>query len=403
VKNTVSKSHVNVAILTPQSEELQALKVVFKHFTDDTNLAKKLKVGYTLSGSLSTEDPKGNLDISIIPICGKYNDTSALFTERILSRINPDMMVLIGSAAGRHPKVEIGDIVVPLKIRDLRLGRMCLTEASGNIIDKSSFQTQTMQVTDTIKTRLDRFKNYHLVKDKVQDRISKKIKEYLNEVYREEIPEALTIKPPTFHLKERFGSSDMILEGDSVFDIFKKQQREIDAYDMESIGFANACSLNEFNKWIIFRGISDYGQQNPGGKNDHHLGVTIIAALFLREFLRYGLREIHPHPLAVQEIQSPPNNINFDFIGCIINKLEEWERDAVKKDKFVGFHYFFYNAFKEFSEEERKHIGYVINYLISNEIIIKSYANNPLDRTRKTSTVKLAENYREKLEEIKMK
>ena len=75
----------------------------------------------------------------------------------------------------------------------------------------------------------------------------------------------------------------VLRDGEYLAELRNRFDNTICAADQESYGFANAA---RGLPWLIFRGISDYGDTVPA--DDWKYTASGMAALCLRDFLEYG-------------------------------------------------------------------------------------------------------------------
>ena len=280
------KENIDIAILVPKDDELNAFKVAF-----DIELEKsdgELNAGklyYKFNFQMESQDT--TLSLVVILLNDQGNNISSSITEQILSTFNPTITILVGTAAGCEEKIEIGDVVI-----------------SSLVIDFSEWRYEEQQTPRTkqhippekISVDLKRFLNEKF--EKVDFISASKLK--LEELYEyEEIIEKFSSPETKVEVKAIASSNILYLNRDLLQIVWENDDR-LRCIDMESGGFGGVCKASSGIQWLVIRGISDFGTPQSK-KENYRLAASINACIFLKMFLENGLKETHPRWIKIPE------------------------------------------------------------------------------------------------------
>jgi len=306
---------IDIVILVPKEDELRALEWAFdSDFSKSDGKLSGGKLYYLLETSIPGPHGKSNISIAVVFINDQGNSITSTITEQVLQQLDPCILFLIGTAAGRTGRVAIGSVVVSSLIVDAQEWR---------IDEDTNPRTRHHEPPEEIRTDVGRFigktlsrKDWHkqLLGMPVtlcdQDNAAKEI--------WTDVPNAqvkLIASSNYLHLKPEFLNR--------VWDIDDR----IRCIDMESGGFGNACRTSAQRQWLVIRGISDYG--TPDSKKEmYRVPSAVSASIFLRMFIENGLVECHPHWLRVpesdkSELSSENFYAHFSVRTTLVNGIEE--------------------------------------------------------------------------------
>jgi len=199
------------------------------------------------------------------------NSECAAAVTRMCSRSTIEACILIGICGGVKQKVNLGDVIVASHVIDYEGARM---EVSGRKKRPETFRP----------TRSARHDWMHSTAAGVQQTFSPSFLEGLSPSF---IPEAFDNDSyeATIHSGGLASGEKLIVDGS--MDVMRSElDQRIIGCDMESYGFAAACEAASGISWMIFRGVSDFGEpkapdSDPVKKGDdwQHLASLTAATV----------------------------------------------------------------------------------------------------------------------------
>lgn len=298
-EHEVQRDRIDIAIIVPKEDELRALEWAFgQHFMRSTGKLSGGELYYKFEQSLKTESGISNIFIAVVFLNDQGNSITSSVTAEVYSKLDPILIFLIGTAAGREGKVKIGDVVVSNLVDDVQEWR----------IEKSATTLRRMQHIPPEKIRVDvgRF----VGKDLSLNELRNKLLNMPMGLYDEgKPPNELWEDPPKIHIKSIASGPNLQLDPDKLKEIWNLDDR-IRCYEMEGAGFATACKRYLAWQWLIVRSVSDYGTTDSK-KEEYRVAAAASAAIFLQMFIEKGLAECHPHWLRVPESEEytlPPES-----------------------------------------------------------------------------------------------
>lgn len=287
-KREVKKDRVDIVIIVPKEDELRALEWAFeKDFGRSSGSLPGKTLFYKFKETLPTE--RGRLDISlaVVFLNDQGNSLTSSVTAEVYATLDPILIFLIGTAAGREGKVKIGHVVVSRSVDDVQEWR---------IEKKATPRQKQKKPPEKILADIGRFvgRNLSLTawKEKLLD-IPKKL------YGEQEPPNELWKDGPEAHIKFVASGPNLQLNPDKLKEIWDLDDRIL-CYEMEGAGFATTCTRYSTWQWLVVRGISDYGTKESK-KEKYRIAAAAAAAIFLRTFIKNGLTECHPYCLRVPE------------------------------------------------------------------------------------------------------
>jgi nucleoside phosphorylase/SAM-dependent methyltransferase len=281
-------SRVDIAIIVPKEDELRSLEWAFgADFTRRDGELPGGKLYYR--HKVGTETQVGFLEVSvaIIFLNSQGNSITSSVTEQILSQLDPSLIFLVGTAAGKQGKVKIGDVVVSEQVEDVQEWR---------IEQKELPRTKQHPIQEKIHTDVSRFIGKTL---SLMD-LRRELLSVPKSLYRNmRVPNELWESPPNVQVKFVASGPDLLLNPDKLSVIWSLDDR-IRCYEMEGAGFATVCRQYLGKQWLVVRGVSDYGTPESR-KDEYRVAATASAAKFLQMFIRKGLIECHPNSVRVPE------------------------------------------------------------------------------------------------------
>ncbi|WP_319406227.1 hypothetical protein [uncultured Desulfosarcina sp.] len=264
------KHKVDVLVVTIKIPELFAAKIAF-------DIDKDLPENYEVDGLRIWEKTidsqnDGKISIGLTMIGSAGNVTCARACSKLFSVIDCKLCILIGICAGLKSKVKIGDVIAADMILDYESGR------------KTQKKFEKRPNAYRLDTFMERSLSYfHPDSLNWQNYVSGKVDE-LNQVIK------------TKRIKSWFPNylHGIILSGEKLIvdgtlpSMQKEYHEQTRAAEMEGSGFASICK--EFNMpWLIFRGVSDFGDSKKSTTKD----LQPLAALSAATIAKYYLMSTH--------------------------------------------------------------------------------------------------------------
>ena len=275
----------DVSILVPKEDELRAVEWAFS-----VELRKSVGVvaGSTPYYALSLKDRSNNaLTIAVVFLGDQGNSISSSVTQDVISKLNPTLFFLTGTAAGRQGEVSIGQVLVSSLIVDAQEWRLD---------QDSQPRIRHHEPTRTTVTDAERFIGGGFDRERWIGRLRRARKE----LYHSNPPPSDFWDEPTLGAKvSLMGASNYLHVQPKFLKKLWDLDKRIKTIDMESGGFGQVCKENQV-PWLVVRGVSDYG--TPESKQERYrVASACAAASFLRMFIENGLVECHPHALKIPE------------------------------------------------------------------------------------------------------
>jgi len=305
---------VDVAIIVPKEDELRAVEQAFgTKFVESKGALRGGKLYYTFRQRLKTETGSSDVSVAVVFMNDQGNSIANDVANDVLSELDPPLIFLTGTAAGRPGKVNIGSVVASSLIMDAQEWR--LEEAANPRI-------RHHEPPEKIRADVTRF-----IGQMPESDWRDKLFGVLEALYRQtEPPKELLTKPPEAH----FGiiaSSNYLIVNPQLLETLWKNDDRIRCIDMESGGFGLACKKSVQRQWLVVRGISDYG--TPASKKDlYRVAAAASAAVFLQTFMEEGLRECQPNwlrPPESEKTELPEDSIyvKFDVITTFKQRIKD--------------------------------------------------------------------------------
>lgn len=261
---TVAKQSFDVAIMTIRSVEWDAVTSVFDVDQSIFDLGPQHQ-RYFFS-SLSRANNRGGLSVVATNIGRDQNVNAGLAVTDLLARFEVGCLFLVGMAAGRERKYELGDVVIPREVYYYEGGTLLpngFAQRSGHAELKEAMQNNL---------------NYFTPNDEFYGRWF----ELVRSLDDGSLP-SLFVNDARFKVDNKqsiIASGEKVIRNRLIEQLMVHDDR-ISAGDEESYGFMRACR----DKWsAIFRGVSDYGSTNK--TSEWQFVATLAAAHTLKMFLR---------------------------------------------------------------------------------------------------------------------
>jgi nucleoside phosphorylase len=207
-------------------------------------------------------------DVSVA-LTSLMRPTNVVATKRMFDIRNyfeAQIYFLLGIAAGRKGRLELGDVVVPERVHYYAPGRRLPSE------------TRPRPGLKEVEEDLQLNFSYY---DPAQTQYFDRLAEAFEGLAARDVPPRFisTRKPEVVLNNSTLVSGEQLIQ-DGLLKKLAKGDERVMAGDQEGYGFAEALSGSH---WAIFRGISDYGEKDK--PNSWQYVAVYAAALALRDFL----------------------------------------------------------------------------------------------------------------------
>lgn len=358
-----SKMDIDIVVITPQRQEYSGILEIFSVSPQNFNIPHggnyqicEIKPNYS-------KDP---IRVALAFVDQKYNFSCISLVEKILLYTQPKMAFLIGSACGNFSKVNICDVVVSTDSISY-LGRGRITDGTVAGIP------YTQQIGRDMKDAI----SLHFSRDNKNKIWNKKCKNFFenNDLDKE----SFKVEIGTIACDDKVLAWSDKIQATTLWN--KVVGDGSTAYDMESAGFAYACSnRTELNipKWAIIRGISDHGIKD---EKKYHLEAAKIAAKWLQIFIEEGTEYlIYPDRKKIDINIKEQIGIESADLKKLYSLLEE----AESRNKFISEKWFI----REILNKNEINIK-VFQFAIMEGGIKKRKIDNPENPDWSTTAIKL--------------
>lgn len=291
------QNQVDIAVLVPKADEFKALEWAFRtSFGRSDGVLSGGKPYYRRNHKIETESGTSDVSIATVFMNDQGSGAAGAVTQQMISELDPVIVFLTGTAAGREGKVRIGSVIA---------SSMVVDATEWKLEDRAKPRVWQYEPPEEVRTDAVRF-----IEKFSLDKWHEELLSIPAELYRGN-------SPPNEIWKEgpdvQFGfvsASNYLHLNPDILGVLWDSDDRIRCIDMESGGFGKSCKGSVQRQWLVVRGISDYG--TPQSKKEvNRVAAAASAATFLRMFIEKGLIESHPHWLRVPESEkselSPDN------------------------------------------------------------------------------------------------
>lgn len=258
----------DVAIVTTLREEFEAALVALD---SDRRMHRIGGQQYYKAEIACANRPEKALSVIISRIARPLNVHAAASVTQARDLYNPRAMFLTGTAAGLRNSFSIGDVVVPRKVFYYESEKM----TTEGVVPRP-------QYAEPDDPYLYGFGTYSFDANDYYDKVESFIASIPRSKQPTSIPEGF--RPHLISENATIATGERVLRNGKYLAKLRDQFDDtICAADQESYGFANAA---RGLPWLIFRGISDYGDATSA--DDWKYVASGMAALCLRDFLEYS-------------------------------------------------------------------------------------------------------------------
>lgn len=205
----------------------------------------------------------------VVTLIGEIDpEPAALHIERLRSHWAPRFVVMLGLAAGIHPDVRVGDVVIASQVDNY----LATAKAQGGSAPDTFEFSLGGTVFHADFNLLTQVRNFEFLAPQVFSRWQQDCAQVLAELVPEEpvrtalLQKGLVRSAP--HLLDAHLASDSVVAVVQQFtqSLQSKRDRNLKAIDMESVGFMEAAVKRlELARMLVIRGISGYGDERKSG------------------------------------------------------------------------------------------------------------------------------------------
>ncbi len=270
--------HTDIVIITILTDcELPAVLRAFN--IDPTKSPDRIHKGTRFwNTSINNKNIDVDLKVVITAIGEAGNSNSSAFTMEILKEYEPSLICLVGIAAGVHPNLSLGDVVISREVLGYETEKLLPEDVEGRPVHK--------EPPFSIRQDINHFQGL-INKEEIEKKIRTQLEFFSKDSLppQELIPVSRKVKPVTIASGEKlFGDGSL----PTLANIYHDSR--ILAGEMEGIGFSISSDRGNC-PWIIIRGISDFGDPTSKDgryKDKFHNIASIAAAEVTKLFLEHG-------------------------------------------------------------------------------------------------------------------
>ena len=272
-ETSFKKKAVDILIITIKQPELIGTQVAFNI---DPLSKEDLDIdGLRIWEKTIESDTEGQLKIAMTMIGTAGNVSCSAACSKLFSNIESKLCILVGICAGLKNKVKIGDVVAAEMILDYESGRRTK--------DKFEKRPNPYRLDHIIERSLGYF-NPDLRKWKENFFI--KIKELKRHVQIIKLREKWI---PNYDTGIILSGEKLIVDG-SLPEMREEYHEKVRGAEMEGSGFASICKEHTM-PWLIFRGVSDYGDPGKRTTDKWQPVASLAAAIVAHNYLSYNYRK----------------------------------------------------------------------------------------------------------------
>ena len=307
---------VDVMVLTVIPEELEAARRVLDVGTADRDKGPDGTVYFhkTVPSALATE-----YAVALLCIGSAGNPEAAAVASTAIARLKPRAALLMGIAAGMRGKVRIGDVV--LSERVVAYEPAAVVSAGGTTVEEPRPEIERPP-----HSMLQDAVTYRPAPDRVHSAFVRSGGAIPAAPPGQEAEFAAHVATSIAVRRSTIASGEKLLRDPSKLHAVRRLHGKVEVGEMEAAGFVAACRISAV-PWMVFRGISDFGDEL---KDDRFHGLAACAAsAVLFDFVTHGLDLGRFAPLRVNGVGAVPalDDLPHDLIEVLADEYPD-VRDA---------------------------------------------------------------------------
>lgn len=276
----MTRKRVDVAILTVIPAELRAMLRALRLQRRDGEKQPDGSIYFSKNIRSHLNNREFRLLVGVIADVG--NEYSAIAATQIIKDFEPQIMILVGIAAGMKGKVRIGEVIIGDRVVDYESASV--EDVKGEV--KLEPRPEVPRISQAVKQDLASYfpetKRLNTLFKKIGGKYPVPNSEAQAKRFPRDVASKIIVKPFT-----TIASGQKLLRKPQYLRTLRRTVHgKIEVGDMEASGFAKACDKLRTD-WMVVRGISDFGDKF---KNDEfHSFAATSATAALVDFLNEGL------------------------------------------------------------------------------------------------------------------
>jgi len=311
--------NIEIGIITVIPNEIEAIFEVFN--IDKSSIVYSESTYNYWQAEVYNSFSDRKLKIVVSHLNGEAgNMEAAICTTHFLRDWHPKLMCLIGITAGIRGKVKIGDVVIPNKIHN----RTIKAFKSGNYFTRGTTYNRHDIIDQMLKINpvdTGMFSVEYSPFLYEQLKVAKLVAREKGLTENEYSPE--------LNIEDGSISSDNILIRDPEYfsGIMNETDEKCRGGEMEAAGFIRSCQIENIAlPWLIFRGISDFGDDS---KDDEFQKIAAKSACIAAKLYFSKIINIESLPLNTRA-KVDENKLGYNIIEIINDSYnsERWQEVA---------------------------------------------------------------------------
>lgn len=224
--------------------------------------------------------------------------TAAMVTQRMIDLYQPDTFVILGIAAGIHPDIRLGDVIVADSI-DSYTDRGKLDERNyNNNAFSLSFSGQVYQCSSDLLHRLHTFKyQYRSAYERWRRSSNRFWKKNLTEALQSSLISTGNLHLPVTYTIGPLASGPLVIASSSFKELLLQRNRSLLGIEMEASGVLAALNQTiSQRRSLVLRGVSDFGDERKTELDQVQQGILRQFAMYNTVQLFWKLLEVRLFP-----------------------------------------------------------------------------------------------------------
>ncbi|QSV45436.1 hypothetical protein [Geobacter benzoatilyticus] len=214
---------------------------------------------------------KRNLRCLVTMIGDATNPRSAIATNSALSRFKFDLAILVGIAAGPKEETKLSDVIIANQIIDYENKRL--------EPDKIKNRPEPQSINSGLRKQVGFFITSDIIRDGA---FAKAYREQEQSVVSSILPDREV--GPEIKFAPILAGDKLLADGLTIESLIDQYHDKARAVEMEANGFVLACEDDNI-PWLVFRGISDFGDPGKTGLKPYQANAAYSAILACKLFL----------------------------------------------------------------------------------------------------------------------
>ena len=268
------KKDVDILIVTIKQKELLGSQIAFGINPLNDKEAYRID-GFRFWKKSITTKSEGKVKIALTMVGRDRTVNCAVACSKFFNNMNVGLCVLVGICAGLQEKVTLGDSICAEMVLDYEGGR----QTEENFEKRPEPYPLDIIITHDMSHFNPNLGNW-------QKSFRKCIKDLAK---IEDIPDIAVKLKPKYHTGVILSGEKLLVDG-KLPEMRKEYHERVRGAEMEGSGFANACRAYRV-PWLVFRGVSDYGDPNKPEMKIWKTTAAISASTAVMDFIKRDFRK----------------------------------------------------------------------------------------------------------------